>query len=261
MFAQRKGLPLTTQKDVTGAMWTATVTVGEFRASARWMPGTGVSWKHLRHLACAAFVEQHQQAMESAATTAATTDAAQQDYTAYALACIVPTLTIKEVDALPEPLPNMVAVDTEGRNPPRLAQLCVDGNTVYLLDLQKTTVLASFQRLMADVQVMKIVCDLAAEASALPGIIVRNAWDIQALALKLKLKLKLKLGKGDRPSLVSIVGALFGVALNKDKYIHAGGWRARPLTPEQRAYAAADAYLTYVCYQELSIPGSVNLSL
>lgn len=128
----------------------------------------------------------------------------------------------------------VIALDTEGQDPPTIVQLCADERHVYIFDFDKHV--EPLRELLGDPSVRKVVCDLRAEESQLGPI--ANAADIQ---------------DSRRLSLVKTVGEMFGVHMYKDKRIHFRGWRA-PLSDDQIDYAAADALWTYLCYVKKTSP-------
>lgn len=119
----------------------------------------------------------------------------------------------------------LLSFDSEGSNPPCLAQFCSNPEQVYLFYLPQF--INEVTDILQDPNIQKIVCDIKAEEKSFNKKI-NNYVDIQ--------------GK-ERKSLVNCIKERFHVQLKKDARIHFKGW-IQPFTQDQIDYASADAIWT-----------------
>jgi len=119
----------------------------------------------------------------------------------------------------------ILSFDSEGSNPPCLAQLSSDPENVYLFYLPQFK--DQVANILQDPNITKIVCDIKAEEKSFNQKII-NYVDIQGT---------------NRKSLVNCIKDKFNVQLKKDARIHFKGW-IQPFTQDQIDYAAADAIWT-----------------
>jgi len=92
---------------------------------------------------------------------------AAQDYLEYSKALLTKDgVVIKRNDeSFLSQLPSVLALDSEGREPVRLAQLFAGGNTVYVYDYPESNI-SFMEQVLYNTNVVKVVCDAKAELAA-----------------------------------------------------------------------------------------------
>jgi hypothetical protein len=203
-----------------------TIRVGALQATG--YGPTDSTKKAMRQIACQAFVDTHPEIKAQIPPSYKEVFDAKPgiDYLTYSRDHVLPSATIHINDpTFFDQEHTLVAFDSEGADPPVLAQLCADPAHVYLFHLPEY--MPQIVALLRDTAVTKVVCDGAAEEKFFK-FPLQNTIDIQG---------------PDRKSLVTRIREVFGVELKKNKHIHMRGWHA-PFTEDQREYAAADAIWT-----------------
>jgi hypothetical protein len=208
-----------------GVLSRYTIQIGYLQATG-YAPIT-TNKKDMRHIACQVFVDTYDIKSQVPPSYREIFEAKPGiDYLTYSRDSVLKETQIHINDfAFFEQKHAIVAFDSEGADPPVLAQFCSDPAHVYLFYLPdyKEQVAAILQ----DPDTVKIVCDGAAEEKFFKFPLI-NTIDIQG---------------PERKSLVTCIKDKFDVELKKNKHIHMRGWHV-PFTEDQIDYAAADAIWT-----------------
>jgi ribonuclease D len=120
-----------------------------------------------------------------------------------------------------------------------LFQVALDDGSVFLLDPLEPgagtpPVWPGWKELMEDPAVTKVIWAAQNDVRALKachGIALRGLWDLFDAAC---------LAVTPRPSHPLLVSTFLGTAIEKAESLQTSDWSTRPLTPDQRAYAAQD---------------------
>jgi ribonuclease D len=122
-----------------------------------------------------------------------------------------------------------------------LFQVALDDGTVFLLDPlesgpQGPPDWPGWKELMENPAVTKVIWAAQNDVRALKschGIALRGLWDLFDAAC---------LAVTARPSLPFLVSTFLGITIEKAESLQTSDWNTRPLSPEQRAYAAQDVH-------------------
>lgn len=119
-----------------------------------------------------------------------------------------------------------------------LFQVALDDGTTYLLDPLEAGMgppnWPGWKELLEDPGVTKVIWAAQNDIRALKfchGVELRGLWDLFDAAC---------LAVTPRPSLPLLVETFLGKQIEKSEALQTSDWSTRPLTPEQRAYAAQD---------------------
>lgn len=229
-YSQITKLPITEryQKEFltpNGSVSRYSIIIGDLQATG-YAPTT-TKKKDLRHIACQAFVDTHDIKSQVPPSYKEIFEAKPGiDYLTYSRDTILKDVHVHINDtAFFEQKHAMLAFDSEGANPPVLAQFCSDPTHVYLFWLPDY--FEQVTSILKDPYITKIVCDGAAEEKFFKFPLL-NTIDIQG---------------PERKSLITCIKDKFNVELKKNKHIHMQGWHV-PFTQDQIDYAAADAIWT-----------------